>query len=125
MVYYAVASGREVGIYTSWEECQYQIKGFKNAVYKKFTCKNDAENFITKNTVYTYTESLSEQENELMKNIELKEKELLKKAVHLINILYQSIVSDNSRDYYVYTDGACSNNGSSKAAVNRYIFWRK
>lgn len=37
--WYAVAVGRRVGIYTTWEECCEQVKGFSRAKYKKFPSK--------------------------------------------------------------------------------------
>ncbi|WP_295089136.1 ribonuclease H family protein [uncultured Catenibacterium sp.] len=47
MKYYAVKNGREPGIYNSWAECQKQIHGFKNASYKSFTSRTEAEEFIS------------------------------------------------------------------------------
>ena len=47
MKYYAVKNGREPGIYNSWAECQKQIHGFKNASYKSFTSRKEAEEFIS------------------------------------------------------------------------------
>jgi len=60
--YYAVRHGRNPGIYQSWydspnirysskislqrQECEQQVKRFKGARYKKFTCRSDAEAFI-------------------------------------------------------------------------------
>ena len=34
--YYVVWNGVTPGIYTSWSECQTQIKGYEGAVYKSF-----------------------------------------------------------------------------------------
>lgn len=47
MKYYAVKNGRVPGIYNSWAECQKQIHGFKNASYKSFTTRKEAEEFIS------------------------------------------------------------------------------
>lgn len=46
MKYYAVRKGKIPSIYTSWEECKAQVHGYKGAIYKSFTNKKDAENFI-------------------------------------------------------------------------------
>tara|TARA_A100001015_G_C15031640_1_gene733614 strand:- start:2700 stop:3332 length:633 start_codon:yes stop_codon:yes gene_type:complete len=83
MSFYAVANGKQPGIYNTWKECCEMVKGFKNAIYKKFSNIEDAENFIEKS---------SENENE--------------------NI-----------DYYVYTDGACKNNGieNSQSGIGVYF----
>lgn len=41
--YYVVWNGRETGIYHSWSECQAQIKGVKQALYKSFDTLAEAE----------------------------------------------------------------------------------
>lgn len=45
--FYAVARGKQTGIFTTWPECQNQVKGFSGAVYKKFKTKIEADNFIS------------------------------------------------------------------------------
>lgn len=44
--WYAVHSGLQPGVYTSWDECRDQITGAKKPVYKAFTNKRDAEDFV-------------------------------------------------------------------------------
>ena len=51
--FYAVIVGRIPGIYESWKECQKQVIGFKNATYKSFNNKEDAEEYF-KNSLTTY-----------------------------------------------------------------------
>ncbi|VEU39873.1 unnamed protein product [Pseudo-nitzschia multistriata] len=46
--FYAVASGRIPGIYTTWAECQTQVKGFSNAKFKSFGTVEEAESFVKK-----------------------------------------------------------------------------
>ncbi|MCJ8342441.1 MAG: ribonuclease H family protein [Cetobacterium sp.] len=46
MGYYAVKSGRKVGVFLTWNECEEQVKGFKGAEYKKFNTLNEAEKFV-------------------------------------------------------------------------------
>jgi ribonuclease HI len=41
--FYVVWNGIEPGIYHSWEECQAQIKGVKQALYKAFDTQEEAE----------------------------------------------------------------------------------
>ena len=84
MSFYAVANGRNIGIFLNWTECNHSVKGYKNAMYKKFATRAEAENFIQTNT-----------EN----HVEFKP------------------------DYYVYTDGACSNNGKENALSGIGIFF--
>jgi len=46
MVYYAVAKGRTIGVFTVWSDCKQSIDGFNGAIFKKFESKEDAENFV-------------------------------------------------------------------------------
>jgi ribonuclease HI len=46
MSFYAVAKGRQTGIFRTWGECENQVKGFSGAVYKKFKNSNEAQQFI-------------------------------------------------------------------------------
>lgn len=41
--YYVVWEGVNPGIYTSWEECLLQTKGYESAKYKSFNSKEEAE----------------------------------------------------------------------------------
>ena len=41
--YYVVWKGRETGIFTSWAECERQVKGFVAAEYKSFGSLKEAE----------------------------------------------------------------------------------
>lgn len=52
MKYYAVYKGKtgEPKIFTSWDECKKEVIGFKGAIYKSFTTKEEALNFIKLNS---------------------------------------------------------------------------
>lgn len=41
--FYVVWKGRRTGIFTSWEECEQQVKGFTAAEYKSFGSRPEAE----------------------------------------------------------------------------------
>ncbi|MBD8499632.1 ribonuclease H [Paenibacillus arenosi] len=41
--YYVVWVGNTPGIYTNWNECRVQVEAFKDAKYKSFTSKEEAE----------------------------------------------------------------------------------
>ena len=51
--YYAVASGRTVGIFDNWEDCNESIKGFSGALYKSFSQQalDLAEDYLKENNV--------------------------------------------------------------------------
>ena len=46
-MYYAVKKGRETGIFENWAECQKQITGFSGAEFKKFKELNQAEEYLS------------------------------------------------------------------------------
>ena len=47
--FYVVWEGHEPGIYSSWTDCQLQIKGYPNAKYKGFPSRIEAENAFNGN----------------------------------------------------------------------------
>ncbi|ODV97330.1 hypothetical protein PACTADRAFT_21332, partial [Pachysolen tannophilus NRRL Y-2460] len=44
--FYAVKIGAKPGVYESWDECSKYVKGYPNAVYKKFKTLSEARNFM-------------------------------------------------------------------------------
>ena len=44
--FYAVKKGRETGIFSTWGECEKQVKGFKGAKYKKFKSEAQAKKYL-------------------------------------------------------------------------------
>lgn len=51
MKFYAVRKGRKLGIYSTWSECEAQVKGFPQAEYKSFRQRADAESYLQGNEV--------------------------------------------------------------------------
>ncbi len=47
--FYAVKEGKIPGIYLTWEECKNQVHGYSGAVYKSFSTREEAINFINNN----------------------------------------------------------------------------
>ena len=43
---YAVAAGRAPGIYSTWSECERQVKGFSGAKFKSFKTRDEAVAFV-------------------------------------------------------------------------------
>jgi len=86
MAFYAVKNGRTIGIFLNWVDCDNSVKGYTNALYKKFDTKKEADDFIN--------------------NSETDEDPV-----------------DFSPEYYVYTDGACSNNGKQNALAGIGIYF--
>merc|ERR1712080_159407 len=44
--FYAVAKGRKVGIFSTWNECKLQTEGFNGARFKGFNSRDDAQRFV-------------------------------------------------------------------------------
>ena len=111
MTFYAVANGRTIGIFLNWNDCNNSVKKYKNALYKKFNTKEEADNFIKVNE-----KNIDDMNNNIQNH-------------NIISFFDNIIVNskdDNSvfnPDYYVYTDGACSNNGKDNALAGIGIFF--
>ena len=101
-VFYAVAKGRNIGIFTTWNECKEAVSRFPFAKYQKFTKIEDAIAFMAENREPTqpYTPITIPERTE---------------PVH--------VQLDIPPDYYVYTDGACTNNGKQNAKAGIGIFF--
>jgi ribonuclease HI len=99
MPVYAVARGKQEGIYKTWAECSMNTKGYQGAVYKKFDSMEEAEEYIA-----DYNNKIA------TKSVTLKSKSKVD-------------VTGFEPDYYVYTDGACSKNGhrSAEAGIGIYF----
>lgn len=113
MPYYAVANGRTIGVFLDWVTCNESVKGFPNAIYKKFDTKILAEEFIFSN------------------DGSYKENEEKKKEQKSILSFFKDSKIDNGEckiepfvpDYYVYTDGACIHNGKENARAGFGIYF--
>lgn len=112
MSYYAVRTGRIPGIYRSWDECKLQVDKYSGAIYKKFSSKNAAKEFI-----------LGEKNSD--RDLPICNRELSdgKRQTTTTNSL--KLIIDNQDTTYsnIYTntitafiDGACSNNQNSALA---------
>ena len=103
MTYYAVANGREKGIFTNWDDCNKSIKGFPCAKFKKFSSLKDAENFIGDD------------------NKSVKKTNTLHK--YFTNSPESKQKCEFVSDYFVYTDGSCINNGKNNAKAGIGIYF--
>lgn len=111
MTFYAVANGRTIGIFLNWNDCNNSVKGYKNALYKKFNTKEEADNFIKVNE-----KNIDDINNNIQNHNIISFFDNI-----IINSKDENIVFNP--DYYVYTDGACSNNGKDNALAGIGIFF--
>jgi ribonuclease HI len=95
---YAVARGRQTGIFMTWGEAKKHVDGFNGARYKKFTSREDAETFIRGNGSLILGQfGITDVVPTTAPTLNLK-------------------VSPHSSDALViFTDGACKGNGSAHA----------
>lgn len=93
-MFYAVKHGRVNGIYATWELCKEQVHGFKEAQFKKFKTKQEANDYIGE--------------------IEPKQME---------PITSKQIEPNQSETTFVYCDGSCIHNGmpNAKAGIGIYF----
>ena len=100
MPYYGVRAGRDVGIFTTWNECNASVKGYPNAKYKKFATRNEAEEFVT-----------GKPQNEILISSKVTADHISSNNSSNNSTNNNTKDNDLNYDYCVYTDGACSNNG--------------
>lgn len=104
MKYYAVANGRKTGIFLNWDECNKSVKGYKNAKYKKFDTKIEAQDFINRYNNSAITNKTNIQQNNITNFFKLNTSD---------NVIDNDV--DDNDIINVYTDGSCINNGSDNA----------
>uniref|UniRef100_A0A1I7VQ15 ribonuclease H n=1 Tax=Loa loa TaxID=7209 RepID=A0A1I7VQ15_LOALO len=113
--YYAVARGRCTGVYKTWPECERQVKGYRNARYKKFIKQSDALAFILQNNTTGHAGSGKSSQSGLRSTTESGKSPPSQLSSQEQNIWKGVPV--------VYTDGACSSNGRIGAAAGIGIYW--
>ena len=67
--YYAVAAGRQTGIFIEWNVCNTQTNGYAGACFKKFTSLEEAKRFLIMKTTNTTEEDIDD--NGSLKNTKL------------------------------------------------------
>jgi ribonuclease HI len=45
--FYAVAHGRNIGVFGTWDECKAQVDGFTKAMFKSFATKSEADAYVS------------------------------------------------------------------------------
>ncbi|OLS03029.1 ribonuclease H1 domain-containing protein [Tissierella creatinophila] len=73
--FYAVRIGNAPGVYTTWSECEREVKGFKGAQYKKFKTYQEALGFVENKTSIPLQDNIEGKELEEEIKEEIKEDE--------------------------------------------------
>ena len=118
-MFYAVANGRTVGVFTNWTDCKHSVQGFSGAVFKKFDTKIDAEAFIASKSL-----NLS-QSVPVSADVPIKSNETNTNSFDMLTEFSRSpaLSLRLAPDYYVYTDGACSKNGMRGASAGIGVYF--
>ncbi|CCD70468.1 Ribonuclease H1 [Caenorhabditis elegans] len=121
--YYAVARGKQVGIYRTWNECKTQIDGFQNARFKKFATEAEARKFVADNMsvpgskpVTPAVSTSSATRKRTHEGTKFTEAKKMKTEEEVIDPEFANAP-------VVYTDGACSSNGTKNAKAGWGVYW--
>ena len=95
MTYYAVAKGRNIGVYNFWNDAKEQVLNYKGGLFKSFNNEKDAEDYIL---------NINSCNSDFFENIYTK-------------------YDIKEVDYFVYTDGSCYNNGNIKSLAGIGIYF--
>ena len=107
--FYAVALGKQIGVYTSWDDCKKNVLHYPNAKYKKCKTQTEAEQYIQQHTSRILTREPKQNKNQNTKHEGKQDTDKSK--------------NQNSNIFYVYTDGACINNGRTNASAGAGVFF--
>ena len=94
-MFYVVKKGKIKDIFDSWELCQQQVKGFKNAQYKKFKTKQEAIDYMNDDTI----------------------------RIKQVEPNAHKIIEQETSTKYVYCDGSCIHNGKPNAKSGIGIYF--
>ncbi|XP_058059676.1 ribonuclease H1 [Anopheles bellator] len=139
MPFYAVAIGRQVGIFKTWPECQAQVSGFTGARFKKFPTANAANEFIQQNKGGGSADvtKLTAQRVKRSFSTVAGDEEPLKKQSKSTILLEEtpnpvckmvkygdhSFLQDDEGFVHVYTDGSCEGNGRPDAVAGLGVYF--
>ncbi|XP_049287005.1 ribonuclease H1 isoform X2 [Anopheles funestus] len=147
MPFYAVAKGRQVGIFSTWPECQAQVNGFTGARFKKFPTQTEAQQFITTNSTSgtgsctgsvltankkpalnwngkrsaSTSSTFAADSKKAKKTILLKE--IPTPVLKLVTYGGHKFLQDDDGFVHVYTDGSCEGNGTAKAVAGLGVYF--
>ncbi|KAK2189336.1 hypothetical protein NP493_109g07066 [Ridgeia piscesae] len=119
MPFYAVRKGRKVGIYTTWAECEEQVKGFNQARFKKFATEDEAESFIKG------VDSIApKRSHDAVKKTDSDVAPKRKKKENTPEVGGEAPKQkSDGKTASVYTDGCCLFNGKHGACGGIGVYW--
>nr|XP_033791694.1 ribonuclease H1-like [Geotrypetes seraphini] len=145
--YYAVRTGRQTGVFHTWEECKDQVHRFPSARYKKFNSANEAWDFVNSedsagpssgyrsdtwyekpsfNRYKRYYEQSSSSEDEEVYEPRYYEQFSSSEDEEVYEpkcAKYTKKSTYKGNSAVVYTDGCCASNGRSDARAGIGVYW--
>ena len=120
-MYYGIHRGHKIGVFDNWDEVEQYVKGYRNALYKKFKLYEDALDYAN-NGILTITFGQKRKHS----NVDLVKSEdnwlVNKNQISPIkSILPFNKTEKKSID--IFTDGSCTNNGKKNAYGGIGIFF--
>jgi len=136
MPVYAVLRGRQTGVFMTWAECKAQIHHFSNAVYKKFDSLDEAHTYLaTQGAVPTTlagatspptTDIRSFFHRTTINNPNTSKAEATAGGNATVTAGGNAACEhehERGAVHYVYTDGACVNNGKKDAVAGAGVYF--
>lgn len=123
--FYAVRVGRQTGIFHNWELVKPMVQGYPGAEYKKFETAHGAAQFLNE-VVQTSTQSTipTVQSNSRGAGGLASDRSKQTRAAVQAPISHRkSGVCGGDEPVVVYTDGACSANGTPRALAGVGVYW--
>lgn len=119
MPFYAVATGKVPGVYTSWSKCSEQVDGFPCARFKKFESELEAYRYIEMERLVQIRHSTcSKKQKDQHGNVAPPKKHVIDPLLFTKN---DNIDWDTS--CVAYTDGSCHKNGSQTATAGVGVYF--
>ncbi|KAJ6601449.1 ribonuclease H-like protein [Mycena vulgaris] len=112
--FYAVKVGRTPGIYSTWADCEAQVKGSAGAVHKKFKSRKQAEAWYSGNELPVVFSGAAKSVSSRAAKSDSKGKK--RKAS-------SPDVEDETGWDVVYSDGAAKGNGQKGAVAGVGVWW--
>lgn len=109
---YAVAKGRETGVFSTWAECEAQVKGFENPVFKGFLSEEEAKEWLEKGGKNAYSSGVKAKQ---------KKEEVIDAAnfnpetYFLVDHLDTNVLPPVMPENYAFVDGSYNENCKGKA----------
>ena len=114
--FYAVRQGRVPGVYTTWADCEKQVKGFGGAIYKSFPTEAEARAFVDDSGL-SLSDFMSAKRSEPKSSQEVKSKSMNSRPTGFV------VKPDFTRANHViaYIDGSY-NKGTNTVGAGGIIF---